>query len=140
MVVAVAVAVVAASVFLTLVATGVLFGGGKGNGSGYQNVTFTDAVMTCRGTVEENYGNQVQNLVTDNHSSRFDDRQYLYKIFLKMDLYDSTRSRTSLHYVNCFVHSGNGQVRKYEVYEEVEENKKRASDNTNMFGMPKRDK
>ena len=135
-----AVGVVVGSIFLTLAATGVLFGNGGGDGSGYQNITFTDAVMTCRGATEANYGNQIQNLVTDNHSSRFDDRQFLYKIFLKMDLYDQTGSRTSLHYVNCFVRSSNGQVRKFEVYEEVEENKSRVSDDTNMFGMPKRDK
>ncbi len=139
-VILIAVGVIVGSVFLTLAATGVLFGGRGGDGSGYQNITFTDAVMTCRGTTEANYAGQIQNLVTDNHSSRFDDRQFLYKIFLKMDLYDKARTRTSLHYVNCFVRSSNGQVRKYEVYEEVEENQNRVSDDTNMFGMPKRDK
>ncbi len=137
-VIAASVAVVFGSVFITLVATGVLFGSGDGKNSGYQNVTFTDAVMTCRGTTEENYGDRIRTLITDNHSSRFDDKAYLYKIFLKMDLFDKRYKKTHLHYINCFVRSSNGSVRKYEVHEEVEENQKRMSDDTNMFGMPKR--
>lgn len=130
--------VVVASIFLTLYATGVLFGSGDDRYSGYQNVTFTDAVMTCRQTTETNYGDRIRTLITDNHSSRYDDKRFLYKIFLKMDLFDKRYKKTHLHYINCFVRSSNGDVRKYEVYEEAEENQKRMSDDTNMFGMPKR--
>ncbi len=139
-VITVSIGVLVASVFITLYATGVLFGGSGADSKGYRNVTFTDAVLACQNTTKENYGERIRNLVIDNHSSRFDDKQFLYKIFLKMDLYDKNRTKARLHYINCFVKSSNGRVRKFEAFEEVEQNQKRMSDDTNMFGMPKRKK
>ncbi len=139
-VIAVSIGVLVVSVFVTLYATGVLFGGSGSDSKGYRNVTFTDAVLTCQNTTRETYGDRIRNLVIDNHSSRFDDKQFLYKIFLKMDLFDKNRDKARLHYINCFVKSSNGRVRKYEAFEEVEQNRKRMSDDTNMFGMPKRKK
>lgn len=134
-----AVCVVALSVFTTLVATGILFGDLGASDEGYQNVTFTDAVLTCKSEVEGDFGKKIRTLVTDNHSSRFDDKQYVYKIFLKMDLYNKKRTSAKSHYVNCFVRAKNGRISKLDVIEEQEaEPGVKRDDGTNMFGMPKR--
>ncbi len=132
-----ALVVVCSSVFLTLYATGVLFGSADTDEKGYQNVTFNDAVVTCSDNTRDTYGKKIRNLVVDNHSSRFDDRQYLYKIFLKMDLYNADGNGAALHYINCFVRSGNGALRKYEVFREEESGSSKPIDDTNRFGMPK---
>lgn len=133
-----ALSVIAGSIFLTLYASGVLFTSHSASSNGYQNVTFTDAVVTCHEAVKENYGRRIRNLVTDNHSSRFDDKSYLYKIFLQMDLHAVGTEPAKLYYVNCFVRSGNGSVRKLEVMEDVDTQPQPAvDDGTNMFGMPK---
>lgn len=140
LVIAFAVAVICASIFLTLYAAGVLFGPTREGDRGYQNVTFNDAALVCRDSTRSSYGEKIRNLVIDSHSSRFDERQYLYKIFLKMDLYNTGGQGATLHYVNCFVRSSNGSIRKYEVYREEEESgsgSSQQSDDTNMFGMPK---
>lgn len=131
-----AVGVVVVAVLITLYATGMLFQLGSGSESGYQNVTFTDAVMTCRGRIEDNYGDQIRSLVTDNHSSRYDQQASLYKIFLKLDLYKKDRSQASEHYVNCFVRGSSGRVRKFEVLDAEEAKGGSPSDGTNMFGIP----
>ncbi len=138
-VIAISVIGVIASIFFTLYATGVLFGGDDSGGenSGYQNVTFTDAVITCKKATREDYGDKIQSLITDNHSSRYDGKRSLYKIFLQMDLYNKKRTKATLHYINCFVRAGNGSIRKYEVFEDVERRKTKVNDDTNMFGMPK---
>lgn len=135
-VIAISVLGIIASLFFTLYATGVLFGE-SGENSGYQNITFTDAVITCKKTTREDYGDKIQTLVTDNHSSRYDGKRFLYKIFLQMDLYNRKRTKSTLHYINCFVRAGNGSIRKYEVFEHVEKRKTKVNDDTNMFGMPK---
>jgi len=138
-VVAVAIVVVVGSVFFTLYLAGVLFAPREGgNSRGYNNITFTDAVLSCREDTSDTYGKRIRNLVTDNHSSRFDDQQFVYKIFLKMDLYEIDGKGVKLHYVNCFVRSSNGNIVKYEVYQDDVPGSDKPTDDTNMFGMPKR--
>lgn len=137
-VIAISVLAVILSVLFTLYATGVIFNGESDNSSGYQNITFTDAVTTCRRTTKEDYGDRIRNLVTDSHSSRYDGKSFLYKIFLQMDLYNKERSKARLYYINCFVRASNGSVRKFEAFEEVEKKQSKVNDDTNMFGMPKR--
>ncbi len=129
---------IAVSIVVTLYATGTLFGEANSERQDYRNVTFTDAVLTCRHQAENTYGDSIRNLVTDSHSSRFDDSEIVYKVFLQMDLYDSKRTAVTLHYINCFVRAANGRVRKFEVFEDVEELPSRQVDDTNMFGMPKK--
>ena len=108
--------------------------------SGYQNVTFTDAVLHCEKETRRTYSKNIKQLVIDNHSSHYDDNLFIYKIFFKADMKseDSKNKSTNLFYVNCFVKSRNGQISKYEVFEEVDEVTKPVTKNeTNAFGWPK---
>ncbi|MFT5083135.1 MAG: hypothetical protein ACI9Y1_001175 [Lentisphaeria bacterium] len=134
------VVVILCSVFLTLTYTGVLFGGsGSGSGGenvGFRNITFTDAVVTCRENLEDNYAGRIRSLVTDSHSSSYDDRQFLYKIFLQMDLFAGGSGEPEAYFVNCFIRSSNGSVKKFEVVE-WEGNENKVDDGTNMFGVPR---
>lgn len=114
------------------------FGGGRESG-GYQNITFTDAVMACNEATEDRYGDRIRNLEVDNHSSRYDNKTYLYKIFMNMDMYEKKGELTQAHFVNCFVRASNGSIKKYDVFEN-EGRKEKGIDSygTNLFGMPKK--
>lgn len=133
-----ALVIVVVSSLVTYYATVVADLGGDGKNDGYQNVTFTDATLTCEQETKGSYGDKIGTLAIDNHSSRYDEKQFLYKIFMEMDLRDS-EGKGKLHYVNCFVRSSNGKIRKFEVFEADVENPSRVDDGTNIFGMPKRD-
>ncbi|WGO98068.1 hypothetical protein QFX18_18850 [Saccharophagus degradans] len=131
-----AILVVLASVITTVIVSGVGMGGSdKG---GYQNVTFTDAVHTCKKNLRSTYANQLESLVVDDHSSRYDDAEFVYKIFFDMDLKKKGEPQRSVNYVNCFVHAASGRVSKLEVFEEVETRDPSIPGNeTNAFGWPK---
>ena len=134
-----AIMVVAFSVLVTLYASGVLFNTHSGDSTGYQNVTFNDAVMNCHARVKDSYGKKIRTLVTDNHSSRYSDKLVLYKIFLKLDLYTKDRKSGRQHFVNCFVKAKNGRIAKFEVFEDREKSKAPVvDDGTNMFGIKRR--
>ena len=135
-----AIGVVLVSIVVTLYASGILLGGRFGSEEpGYQNVTFTDAVMSCHKRTKSVYGNDIRTLVTDNHSSRFSEKNYIYKIFLKLDLYTKDRTSGSPHFINCFVRAKNGKISKFEVLADKEGSTVPAyDDGTNMFGIKKR--
>lgn len=137
-VICIALAVIVLSVFATVLINKYATGSSEGSASGHQNITLTDAVVTCRDRTTKSYGDRIRNLVTDNHSSRFDEKQYVYKVFLKMDLMNKREKIPKLHYVNCFVRAKNGDIRKYDVFKSDEERGKEKDDGTNMFGMPKK--
>ena len=139
-VVVVAGLVILASVFITLVVNGVIFSRSGGDSQqGYQNVTYNDAAIECREASENRYGDKIRNLVVDAHSSRFDKGQYLYKIFLNMDLYSKNKRDASLHYISCFVRASNGKIVKFDISAEESKGGRTVNplDDTNMFGMPK---
>jgi len=138
-VLSVAFLIIAGSVVVTLYATGFLFGGMSSKDKGFQNVTFTDAVITCTERTEETYGDRIQNVTTDNHSSRFDNKRFLYKIFLELDLHGVNGNPVGNYFVNCFVRSSDGTIRKYDALRKDESNyQAKPDDGTNMFGMPKK--
>lgn len=131
-----AVLVVLASVITTVVVTGV--GGGGGDATGYQNVTFTDAVLTCKKSLRSTYAKELESLVVDDHSSRYDEKETVYKIFFDMDLKKSGDPKRSVNYVNCFVRASTGKINKLEVFEEMETRDPAIPGNeTNAFGWPK---
>jgi len=134
-----AIALVIVSAMVTMFFSGALDGSLGGDNKGYQNVTFTDASLTCKEAVKSQFGKKLRNLVIDNHSSRFDSKQFLYKIFLEADIQSGSSGPATLHYVNCFVKSSNGRVNKFESFEKVDDDggKPHIDDGTNMFGMPK---
>lgn len=112
--------------------------GGNGKQTGYQNVTFTDAVLTCEAIVKERYGERILTLEVDNHSSRFDNKVFLYKIFLKSNMVSKNNKHGNMHYVNCFVQASDGGIDKLEVLEETEvETEAVTGKDTNAFGWPR---
>ena len=94
-----------------------------GDSTGYQNVTFTDAVLSCESETEDMYGDRIKHLIVDNHSSHYDDKQLLYKIYFTLDLKksDGNNTETALIYINCYIKGQNGRLAKYEVFEHVED-------------------
>lgn len=112
--------------------------GGSGQQSGYQNVTFTDAVLTCEKNFRSRYADRILSLEIDNHSSRFDNKVFLYKIFIKSKMTSKNNKHGNMHFVNCFVKASNGSIDKFEVLEETEvETEAVTGKETNAFGWPK---
>lgn len=131
-----AVLVVLSSVITTVIVSGKLAGGDAD--TGYKNTTFTDAVQTCRNELRRTYKKEIESLVVDDHSSRYDTSSVMYKIFLDMDLKAKGKGQSSVNYVNCFVRASNGKIDELEVLEEVEVKESAVPDNsTNAFGWPR---
>ncbi|WP_188150804.1 hypothetical protein [Teredinibacter waterburyi] len=135
-----AVTVIVLSISMTLYVTGSMPGMSGGSGAdGYKNVTFNDAVLTCEAETRSKFGDRIRVLTLDNHSSRYEERELVYKIFQHMDLNGKVGAPKVEFFVNCFVRASNGRVTKYEAFEEVEvPANTSSSDNTNMFGFPKK--
>ncbi|WP_075184899.1 hypothetical protein [Teredinibacter haidensis] len=135
-----ALAIIILSVVATLFVSERMANGGFGSSGkdGYQNITFTDAVVTCRDYTDSSFGGRQRTLEVDDHSSRFDQREFLYKIFLKVETPTQKGTGLALHYVNCFVSSSSGRISKFEAYEDKEESVSPVTENdTNMFGWPR---
>ncbi len=134
-----AIVAITVAALATLYYTGALFGGPRSNeNKGYQNITFTDAVITCQNKTRTTFKDNIKLLVVDNHSSRYEQKRYRYLIFLKMDLFNPRTKSTNLHYINCFVKANNGRVDKFESFEDKElKTRVGKKDDTNLFGWPK---
>lgn len=112
--------------------------GGYAEESGYKNVTFTDAVLTCEQEFKERYEKRIINYAMDNHSSRYENKLFTYKIFYKANLVTKQKKHGNLHYINCFVNAEDGRVSKFEIFEETETETEAVTDTeTNAFGWPK---
>jgi len=127
---------------VSVVMTAMLIDGGllwqKEESGGYKNVTFTDAVLTCQDTTNSKFSDKIRSLVVDNHSSRYESKLFIYKIFLKVYMESDDSGEVNLHYINCFVKSSSGRVKKYEVFEDKEEETTPVTEKeTNAFGWPK---
>lgn len=130
-----ALAVIVVSSMVTYLAVEFIEVDGSGGSDGYQNITFTDATLTCQSQTRDKYGKRIKTLAVDNHSSRYDERQFSYKIFFEMDL-KGDNGKLKAHYVNCFVRSDSGKINKFEVFEVDGKTPSRVDDGTNMFGFP----
>ena len=88
---------------------------------GYKNVTYTDAVLTCEAEGRAEFGQRLDQLIVDRHSSRFESDVFLYKIFLKA--YTKTDiGEVTEFFLTCFVKSSNGRISKFDVFENVKGN------------------
>ncbi len=137
-----AIVVVAVSVLVTLfVSDSSLNPWRSGDRTGYQNVTFTDAVLTCESATKERFADQIKFLLLDNHSSRYDEREFLYKIFYTIDRKQSEengREAPPLIYINCYVSGRNGRIEKYDVHEHVDDEVKPVTkQESGIFGWSK---
>lgn len=127
--------IIAASVVTTVWISGVL--GGRGSTSGYQNVTFTDAVLNCESQVRQTYRSQLQNLTLDDHSSRFDQPSYQYKIFFKAQMSSKAGTTASDFYLNCYVSADRGNIATLDAYEQKEaQTEAIRKDQGGLFGWP----
>ncbi|TVZ37298.1 hypothetical protein P886_1639 [Alteromonadaceae bacterium 2753L.S.0a.02] len=135
-----AIGVVITSVFTTVYISQNLHSGGgifSSKTDGYQNITFTDAVLTCEKYTRSEFGKRLNTLEVDNHSSRYDNKQFLYKIFLQVTTTPRTET-TGEHFVNCFVKSSNGRIDKFETWEQkIHSTAPESPGGTNVFGWPK---
>ena len=132
-----AVGVIAASIFTTLVVSGVIFNVGGGDEGGYQNVTFTDAVISCQDQTRNSFGNKLTNMVLDDHSSRFDQRSNMYKIFFQVEVTRSKEQENNGFYVNCFVSASRGLITEFESLEQkVTQTETIRRERGGVFGWP----
>lgn len=117
-----AVGIIAASVVTTIFLASALSGPSADEQGGYQNTTFTDAVLGCEREMRDNLGEQLQSSILDDHSSRFEAKPNQYKIFLKAQLNTKSRANGTLqmYHINCYVNAESGRVVHYEQLEQKE--------------------
>lgn len=84
--------------------------------SNYKNVTFTDATLTCREATRNKFIKNLQSVMIDNHSSRYEHNHFLYKIFLQVNTTEKA-DETALYYINCYVKASNGRIDTFEIYD-----------------------
>lgn len=105
------------SVVTTLYFTGHLNMGFMQHKSNYKNVTFTDATLTCKEATRSKFSENLQSVMIDNHSSRYEHNHFLYKIFLQADTTEKA-NETTLYYINCYVKASNGSIDTFDVFED----------------------
>ncbi len=121
LVVAVAVGAVLISILTTLYVSGAFTGLVEEAPQSYNNITFTDAVITCKQRTRDEYSKILHNLTLDDHSSRFDHSENVYKIFFNAKM-ASNKSSTGVSdfFINCYVDGNRGLVSGYESFENQE--------------------
>lgn len=128
--------IIVTSVVMTLWVSGALF---KFDSSGgYKNVTFTDALLACQKQSRELYEGKLQRLVTDDHSSRYDNASNRYKIFFDATMSSQkSASGSKEFYINCFVNADGGRISGYDTYEQKENTTEAIrQDKGGLFGWP----
>lgn len=140
MIVAVAVAIVIVSVSSTFALTRWLTSTDEavpatGN---HQNITFTDAVLACRSQATAKLPAGLLTLTLDDHSSRFEQGERLYKIFLQAQVRKSPDDFETIGVaVYCFVKADQGFVSYYEQLEQTNEDGAPALNKPGgVFGWP----
>ena len=113
-----AVAIVLASVLATVAFNMGALPGVEGGEGQYQNVTFTDATLSCEKQVDDQFGRQDFQRVFDSHSSRFDHTVSRYKIFFKV--YVKKNTKITEYYITCIVRSRDGGIDDFEFLENKE--------------------
>ncbi|MGH1471835.1 MAG: hypothetical protein ACRBCS_11615 [Cellvibrionaceae bacterium] len=109
-----------------------------GVSGGYQNITLTDAQLTCHELAKSKYGKRLKYISVDGHSSRFEDKDNRFRIFFKMDLYPRMKSagdRADEYYINCYVHGSRGNVTHFEAIENKEVSPSPLGDEGGLFGI-----
>ena len=110
------------SVFATLYLNGSIIGirVGDEDEAGYKHVTLTDAQMECDQYARQELGERLKTLSVDDHSTRYDEMDNRYKIFMQAELYDDDdrQGLTKTHYVSCFSRGDRATVAKFQVIED----------------------
>lgn len=112
-----ALGIIASSVISTLYFSGFIWG--ARSEADYQNITFTDAVLTCKQQTRSAFPRQLRTVTIDDHSSRFAPASHEYKIFLRaMLLQPGSTEGTGELFVSCTVSADRGRVTAYEALEQ----------------------
>jgi len=85
----------------------------------YQNITFTDAVLSCEKQALGEFSSGLSQLVLDRHSSRYENEAFAYKIFL-MAYTKASNNEVTEFFITCYVKSSNGRISKFDMFENVE--------------------
>lgn len=122
--------VIGCSILVTLALRGELsltaFGFAGAGGTGYRNVTLTDALLKCQEKARDQFGDRLKHITFDSHSSRYDQKSNRYKMFFNLELYprrmgQNAKANATPHFLNCFVHGSRGSVTHFESVEDVQE-------------------
>lgn len=120
-IVIIAVGVIAFSVFATLYLNGSIPKFKRsGEAEEYKNVTLTDAQVVCENYTREEMGKRLKSLSVDDHSTRFDELDNRYKIFMLAELYDS-RNRDGIarpYFIHCFSSGNKADIAQFRIYED----------------------
>ena|SRR5690606_24006787 len=136
----VALVIILASIGTTLHLKGVALGEfgqkvGEAIGMDYAHATLTDARLVCEKEAHKRLPGRISVLQVDTRSSRRDDTENLYKIFMKADVY-ADRDREGIArpmFINCFTSTDRATVSKFELAGDGVESD--APDGTNHFGL-----
>ncbi|BCD96061.1 hypothetical protein [Marinagarivorans cellulosilyticus] len=104
----------------------------------YRNVTFTDALLECQAFTAERYGPRLKRLTMDSHSSRWEQRLGVYKVFFTATMQAGPDpADTREYWVACDVSGGAGKVRDFDMLEDKggKSEVQRRNDG-GMFGWP----
>ena len=134
-----ALGVIVVSVATTLLFSDVLFArlGGQSN-SGYNQVTFTDAVVQCQQMVRAEFKTKLSHVVLDDHSSRFDQASNQYRIFFNAQQTKPKSEEDAGYYVSCMVNASTGRITEMEGAETKDSPTEAVrKEDGGMFGWPK---
>ena len=92
---------------------------GEFGSEGYRNVTFTDANIRCEHEVKAAFGERLLRYHVDTHSSRYDDAERLYKIFM-VAYVGAPKMQGVEMYVTCLISAANGRIDTFEYIENMD--------------------
>lgn len=99
------------------------FGSAEDDGQSYQNITLTDAIVTCENDIRRRYGNQLRHLTLDNLSSRYDRAANLYRVFFAADMPmgKDARAPSKPVVVSCVAEAKQGKINGIELFEKKDD-------------------
>ncbi|HEY7886126.1 MAG TPA: hypothetical protein VIC08_14375 [Cellvibrionaceae bacterium] len=108
---------------------------GEALGMDYAHATLTDARLVCEQEAHKRLPGRISRLQVDTRSSRRDDAENLYKVFMQADVYaDSDREGVARPmFINCFTSTDRAAVTTFELAGDGVESD--TPDGTNHFGL-----
>ncbi|MCP8899831.1 hypothetical protein [Gilvimarinus xylanilyticus] len=111
---------------------------GERLGKTYHHATMTDAQLGCEQQTREAFKSRIKTLHMDSFSSRYDQAQGQYKVFLEAMIYpDSDRAGPLRElFITCNVHAQSGQIESFQFAGDSEgEVGPDGEEPTNYFGL-----
>ncbi len=119
----VAIGVVALSIYAILHLNKSIIGMVSGTGDKrekYKNVTLTDAQVECENHARKELSGRLKALAVDVHSTRYDELEKRFKVFMQAQLYESENARgmTKSFYVYCFSRGNRADIAQFKLVED----------------------